>query len=1524
MARPVRARLCSGVWLLCVSWLSGAFRDAFSTLGTALALGVLVATPATAQSPFPAPLVSPQKASERTHQRLRAAVRRDRWIRVISRLSPDAVAVEERAIPARFVRSRSSVRQEALARVQNRLERRLNRQSRRQLRRLRHLPFVALEVDEAGLDALLSAPDVEYVEEDVPSPPSLNSSRPSIGADNLHLQGYSGAGKVIAILDTGVDRTHDTFSHPSGVNKVVEEACFSSDISSVGSHAICPGPSGPTEVEFGIGAAAPCPNSGCDHGTHVAGIAAGGGGSVVGVAPGADIVAVQVFSYFDNSGSTSYCSSCVLTWSSDYMQGLDYVLGLASQYDIVAANLSLGSGQHSRAYNCDFWPNGSPKAMRETVDELRAAGIVTVISAGNNGYDFALGSPGCVSTAITVGATGDGLGITGYSNASSWLDFHAPGSSIVSAGLSNNTTSKNGTSMAAPHVAGSLALLSEAAPSATVEEIIAALRLTGDPVTNSGLTVPRIRLDDALDRLNESRAFPIEVILDNKQGEGFVQSGAFDENLAPNDGNSSTQETLTNHAYGGHAARSTGGGINAYRFPVQLPHGGIYRIYAWWPAFSGNAAQALFEISNLDGAASEPVAPDGTASIVLDQTSNGGQWVSLGEFELDGNDNESVTVSDVIEGPVVADAIRLVYLSDFPLSALTTSLPAAEIGENYNQSIAASGGVPPYSLTLSSGTMPAGLSIDSQTATILGVPQGPPISTALQFELSDSEGQSIPLNLTLTVVQSQSNQPPVVSASASGTDIVDFETTQLFASASDPDSGPQPLTYSWSIQSGAGSIDAPATANPTFTPLVTGNPQAITLTVIVSDGVDTASDSVVISVSPNQPPVVSASANSTNITDFQSTQLFGSATDPDGGPAALTYSWSLSPGSGSLDDPEIANPIFTPAVTGAPQSVTAMVMVSDGAMTGTESVTITVAPNQAPAVNSVSASPGIVTLGGSTNLSATATDSDNGPSGLTYSWTAPAGAGTFDNATAANAVFTPSSAVAGQIVTLSIAVSDGGLSTFGTVDLQVADLPPPLPPPPGVDVVLTLESLETGQYGNQYGPTGYGQEVVATFDMGQSTGSLGLYVTGFDVDFSDEVAVFLNGTLLTYLSSGPNGGLNSGDAIILPGALVQSGTNEIEFRNSNPGWIWGVTNIRVSATELAQADVSLNIGVPDSGQYGHRYGAPDYGDEVVASFNSPGTDVILLVTGFDIDFPDEVEVFVNGASLGHLSTGPDQDINDGDTFEISVDSLSPGQNVVAFRQKTDGWTWGITGLQVDGVGPPPPEVDVNLVLEQTDQGQYGSQYGPSEYGPEVSAGFISSGGPLALFVSAYDVDHHNEISVLLNGTLVGYLSRGPNNSLNGGDSFALPSSLLQSGFNELTFRNRVSNWIWGITQLRVSSNEPAIADVVLTGSQIDTGSYGHLFGPTSYGMEVSVSFDGNGGSRQLLVTGFDIDFQDEVEVVANGVHLGFLSPGPNGGLNSGDSFDLPASLLHAGQNTVVFRQRTLNFQWGITDISVTD
>src|SRR5262249_11434107 len=149
--------------------------------------------------------------------------------------------------------------------------------------------------------------------------------------------------------------------------------------------------------------------------------------------------------------------------------------------------------------NCDTDPT------KPIIDNLRSVGIATVIAAGNGSSVNMLSSPGCISSAVSVGSTTKSDVVSSFSNAASFMSVWAPGSSIMSSYPGAQYVYASGTSMATPHVTGAFAVLRQAAPNATVTEMLTALQQTGLPITDTRaggtVTKPRIRIYQAIQAL---------------------------------------------------------------------------------------------------------------------------------------------------------------------------------------------------------------------------------------------------------------------------------------------------------------------------------------------------------------------------------------------------------------------------------------------------------------------------------------------------------------------------------------------------------------------------------------------------------------------------------------------------------------------------------------------------------------------------------------------------------------------------------------------------------------------------------------------------------------------------------------------------------------------------------------------------------------------------------------------------------------------------------------------------------------
>jgi subtilisin family serine protease len=380
---------------------------------------------------------------------------------------------------------RDALRQMDIAFSQVAVKRRLAGRRHEVKHDFRRIPWSALELDPEALAELEDSGLVESVTLDTIDAPLLADSTALVGADVLWGEGYDGAGQVVAVLDTGVESNHPFLS-----GAVLAEACFSGNGN-------CPNGQA---SQIGPGAGAACSYaSACDHGTHVAGIVAGtptvvaGVGTVSGVAPGAGIVAIQVFSQFIGTSCGSSPSPCALSYGSDQIAALEHVLDLSGSYQIAAVNMSLGGGKYRSQSLCDA-ENAAKKAA---IDNLREAGIATVISSGNDGYNNDVSAPACISSAVAVGSTTKSDAVSSFSNHGGLVDLMAPGSSILSSVTGSVFASKSGTSMAAPHMAGAWAVLKDLDPSLTVDEILTALKRSGPNVTRAKRKRRRLDLADA-------------------------------------------------------------------------------------------------------------------------------------------------------------------------------------------------------------------------------------------------------------------------------------------------------------------------------------------------------------------------------------------------------------------------------------------------------------------------------------------------------------------------------------------------------------------------------------------------------------------------------------------------------------------------------------------------------------------------------------------------------------------------------------------------------------------------------------------------------------------------------------------------------------------------------------------------------------------------------------------------------------------------------------------------------------------
>ncbi|HEY0143673.1 MAG TPA: S8 family serine peptidase [Thermoanaerobaculia bacterium] len=352
------------------------------------------------------------------------------------------------------------------------------------LERWGRTPVFAAEVTAEELEALRSDPRVRAVDLDLGGSGALRQSVPLIQADIARANGYDGSGIVVAVLDTGIDRDHLDFT-----GRIVGEQCFCRNANGSG---CCPG--GEIE-EAGPGAA----RDDNGHGTHVTGIiAAAGVTAPPGVAPGAQIVAVRVMDRFNRFDSIT-----------QIYRALEWIL--LHRPDVRVINMSLGTAARYPPETCGR--TAAAWGLQPIIAELRRRGTLITASSGNDSSINATTMPACMQDVLGIGATYDMTGTFGseacseqvtkadtvacFSNSSESVDLLAPGARITSTAEGGGETTYVGTSMAAPHVAGAIALMTQKNPFLKSDPIEHILKITGVAVIDARNALQFSRIDVA-------------------------------------------------------------------------------------------------------------------------------------------------------------------------------------------------------------------------------------------------------------------------------------------------------------------------------------------------------------------------------------------------------------------------------------------------------------------------------------------------------------------------------------------------------------------------------------------------------------------------------------------------------------------------------------------------------------------------------------------------------------------------------------------------------------------------------------------------------------------------------------------------------------------------------------------------------------------------------------------------------------------------------------------------------------------
>lgn len=283
-----------------------------------------------------------------------------------------------------------------------------------------------LNANQLAINKLKARQDVKYIEEDVQiytlgrGAYKISNSQPKQNAnwgfwkiqaqDAWNKATGKGSGIKVAVIDTGISLIHPDLVVSGGVNVIQTGRSYNDDNG---------------------------------HGSHVAGIIAAQDNSigVVGVAPKVSLYAVKAL---DRNGS-GYISSII--------KGIEWAI--ANDMDVI--NLSAGFDSDSQI-------------LHDIITKATNVGIVVVVAAGNSGSsEDTVSYPAKYDEVIAVSATDQNNSIASWSSRGVEVDVAAPGENILSAYLGKSYAMESGTSMAAPFVAGVVALIKSVAISSSYD-----------------------------------------------------------------------------------------------------------------------------------------------------------------------------------------------------------------------------------------------------------------------------------------------------------------------------------------------------------------------------------------------------------------------------------------------------------------------------------------------------------------------------------------------------------------------------------------------------------------------------------------------------------------------------------------------------------------------------------------------------------------------------------------------------------------------------------------------------------------------------------------------------------------------------------------------------------------------------------------------------------------------------------------------------------------------------------------------
>lgn len=462
-----------------------------------------------------------------------------------------------------------------------------------------------------------------------------------------------------------------------------------------------------------------------------------------------------------------------------------------------------------------------------------------------------------------------------------------------------------------------------------------------------------------------------------------------------------------------------------------------------------------------------------------------------------------------------------------------------------------------------------------------------------------------------------------------------------------------------------------------------------------------------------------------------------------------------------------------------------------------------------------------------------------------------------------------------------------------------------------VDFTLNLGAAPSGAVGRDTGDPELDVVTASFLSIGQT---MTLTLDTRDIDANDEVAIYLNGQAIGHLVE-TGSGLQGTQRIVLPAALQTAGENRIDFYSAGSDWIWELDALSLSAGP--DYALSVNQGTVDTTVFGDRpAGSSATGDPIGAvsnaqgmisfGFQGAGETLVLRLDTHDIDTSKEVEIRLNGQSLGWMSaTGSGADALQSIIIPAALQVI--GENTLSLHQTGLDHIWSVANVTLTS--------DTDLALTA---GQIATIDGTETRivasGGAITTTFASPAGSAWLTFDSLDISAGDTIRAVVNGTvLVEKISQGA------GLSIFIDAALLSSGENTLSFEGADPNGTWALDNVTLHDGP----HVVLSAGQIVTDSFGY----DSLDPDVQHVADGRivaefiGGTEDLRLRFEAESITEAVEVWLNGGLIGTLETGNTGSVSS-HVFHIAAENQLTGTNRVEFRNPESGDTWSISELRI--